>query len=276
MSEFVKNGNRIISKPSGFDYSLENGKVYDLLYDRFAEMSYLQENGSLNLPNKIYSTENEDNFINRIITSFNKTERNTTGVLLYGEKGTGKSICMKRIAEQSNLPIIVVNNEYPSWRLISFFKNFEQPVCVLFDELEKNANYWDTKKLLGFLDGIEKTCKKLVIFTCNDIDDLNENLFDRCSRIRYIREYSFKNNELIIKNILNDNDVNEEIQDYIFKNVKCLSVDNVYSIINEMKIFPDLSIEELLKYMNITESASGNKTDENNILDENHIFDAPF
>lgn len=276
MSEFIKTGDKIVCKPQGLDYQLEAGKVYDLCYDDYNNVSYLKENGELNLPNKLYTTDIDDNFINRVLVSHTNSSNNTTGVLLYGNKGTGKSICAKRIAKESNLPIIIVSdNYYASW-LIYFFKQFKQEVCIIFDELEKNMRYWDTRQILKFLDGIESTCKKLVLFTCNEIDNLDDNLFDRCSRIRYIREYTYDDNREIINLIAKERNISEKDLAYIYKTVKVLSIDNCISIFNEMEMFPTLPIEEIIKYMNITENSSGNKINENNILDENHIFDAPF
>lgn len=69
----------------------------------------------------------------------------------------------------------------------------------MFDEVEKNDYYWNTKDLLGFLDGVEATAKKLVLMTCNDTDGINDNFFDRCSRIRYFREYEANSNTAFIK-----------------------------------------------------------------------------
>src|SRR5574344_514880 len=105
MSEFIKNGDRIVTKPDGFDYNLIPGKVYNLNYDRYKEYSYIEEDGNLELPNKIYS---EDTFfIKRILDSFN-TDISNIGVLLSGLKGSGKSLTTKLVAKRSNLPILVV------------------------------------------------------------------------------------------------------------------------------------------------------------------------
>lgn len=254
MSEFIKSGNKIVCKPQGLDYQLEPGKVYDLCYDGYENISYLKENGELNLPNKLYTTDIDDNFVNRILVSYTNSSNNTTGVLLYGSKGTGKSICAKRIAKESNLPIIIVSDDYYTSQLIYFFKQFKQEVCIIFDELEKNQRYWDTRQILKFLDGIESTCKKLVLFTCNEIDNLDNNLFDRCSRIRYIREYTYDDNREIINLIAKERNISEKDLAYIYKTVEVLSIDNCISIFNEMEMFPTLSIEEIIKYMNITEN----------------------
>lgn len=50
MSEFIKFGNKIVTKPNGFDYDLVDGKVYNLKFERFGVGVYIEEDGSLNLP----------------------------------------------------------------------------------------------------------------------------------------------------------------------------------------------------------------------------------
>lgn len=57
MAEFIQIGEEIVPKPKldGISYDLVNGKVYDLLYDRFEDKSYLKENGELNMPKSFIS-----------------------------------------------------------------------------------------------------------------------------------------------------------------------------------------------------------------------------
>ena len=75
MAEFIKLGDKIISKPKGLDYELEHGKVYNLKYNRYEGMSYFEEDGSLNLPSKVYSTDEDKVFIKRVNTYFEKTDK---------------------------------------------------------------------------------------------------------------------------------------------------------------------------------------------------------
>jgi hypothetical protein len=157
MAEFIKIGNEITVKPKleGISYELINNKVYDLEYDRMQGRSYLKENGDLNMPKKLYELEEDNKFIKRVLNYFNsENSGKTTGILLAGTKGTGKTMLSKRIALESNLPIIIVANDYPANKLTSFFKHFTTPVVVMFDEIEKNSYWWETKDLLGFLDEV--------------------------------------------------------------------------------------------------------------------------
>ena len=200
-NEFIKIGEQIIVKPKGADYDLIPGKVYDLSWNRWEDSPIFKENGELNLPKKVYSTKTDDIFKKRIITYFNKANTNTTGVMLAGTKGTGKTVMAKILAKESGLPIIVVNPDYPEGKLIKFFKSFTTPVCVLFDEVEKN---FKTEYMLDFLDGVEKTAQKLVIMTCNDLSRVSQYMQDRCSRIRYLRRYSPDENAAFLPMLADD------------------------------------------------------------------------
>ena len=252
MSEFIKVGDKIVNKPNGFDYDLINGKVYNLKFDRFNVGAFFEEDGALNLPKKVYTTKDDDLFIKRVNTYFEKTNKLSTGVMLSGVKGTGKTVMAKIIAKNSGLPIIVVDEDFPTSRINDFFRKFSTPVVVIFDEVDK---HWDTEDLLGWLDGIQTNAKKLVLFTCNNEDRVNEYLQDRCSRVRYKRHFEPNDNTRFLKEILKDKGVaKDEIEatyKFIIDNFKLLSIDNILSFIDEKMSFPGMSNETILKDMNI-------------------------
>lgn len=259
MSEFIKVGEKIVNKPTGLDYDLINGKVYNLKWDRYNGMSYFEEDGLLSLPAKVYTTKSDDVFIKRINTYFQKTSKLSTGVMLSGIKGTGKTVMAKVIAKNSNLPIIVVDEDYPTGRINDFFRKFETPVTIIFDEVDK---HWDTENLLGWLDGVQANAKKLVLFTCNNEDRVNDYLKDRCSRVRYIRHFEANDNARFLREILRDKgiaeDKIEDIYTFIVNNFGLLSIDNILSFIDEKLLFPELSNEEIFNDMNIS-SKKGKK-----------------
>lgn len=252
-SEFIKLGENIVVKPKGSDYDLIPGQVYTLDFNRWTESDEFKETNNLNLPDKVYETSEDKLFKNRVISYFNTHPDKDTGVMLAGEKGTGKTILSKALALESKLPIIIINPDYPEHRLVHFFKGFTTPVCILIDEIEKN---FDTRKMLEFLDGVQKTSKKLIIMTCNNLEDTSEFLQDRCSRVRYLRKYKASDNLELI-NIIAD-DLNVKNKDKVVKFCKehlaLPSVDNINSLLNEIKDLEDTdcSIEQAAKYLNIT------------------------
>ena len=202
MSEFIKNGSSILTRPLGLDYDLIPGKVYNLKYMKgWSEYPYLEENGLLTLPKKVYNED--DLFISRVLNSFENGNNNNLGVLLAGLKGSGKSLTAKILAKKSNLPVLIVDSGFPSGELNSLFTKFTTPVCVIFDETDKNTRYCDTEQMLNFLDGIQTTAKKLVILTCNKTCELSDFILDRCSRIKYFKMYDGIS-LTIIKDIIKD------------------------------------------------------------------------
>ena len=250
-AEFVKSGNRILPKPNGTDYNLINGKAYDLKWDDWSDMAYLAENGELNLPSKIYELNEDKIFKKRVLNNFNNHE-NSIGVMLAGTKGTGKTMLAKVIAKESNLPIIIVDSQFPTTRLIGFFKQFSTPVCVIFDEIEKNFN---TGRMLDFLDGVEKTTKKLVLMTCNELDKVSEYLQDRCSRIRYVRKYGINDNLAFLPMLIENKEIKnaEIVRKFVEERFKLPSIDNMNAFLNEVKDLEDedISLDDIVKYMNI-------------------------
>lgn len=255
MANFIKNGNNIVPFPKGLEYELEPGKVYDLLIKEVwgEQVTRFTLNGKMNLPPKVYQTKKDKIFVNRVLKNFYSSEKNTTGVLLTGDKGTGKSVTAKILAKEAQLPIIVINSDTKEKYLEEFFKKFDQPVCILFDEVDKNFN---TQQMLTFLDGMHKTAKKLVIMTANNEDNLSNFIKNRCSRIRYYRHYNMLEDakeyaELICeaKGIKD----REEIVNFIIKNIKYPSIDNICSFIDEIIFTKEwkLSLKEVLEFMNI-------------------------
>lgn len=258
MNDFIKNGDKIVNKPAGLDYELISGKIYDLLWDAWDGYTYLKENGNFNLPKKIYEIEGDTKFMDRVLAYYNSDTNNSNlGILLSGTKGTGKTMLAKRIAIKSNLPVVVVDTSYPLKKISSFFKKINTSVCIIFDEIEKNEFNWPSTSLLEFLDGVQSTGKNIIIMTSNDTDELNDNLFDRCSRIRYWRKYNATLNENLIKTLIKDKQIKEV--DALLSTIskfKVQSFDNINCFLDEYKLClelnKDTTIEEIINEMNIT------------------------
>ena len=268
-TEFIKIGDRLVIKPNGADYDLIPGKVYDLSYDRYTGDDIFKENGELSLPSKVYTSKKDEFFKKRVLTYFNNAFTDTTGVMLAGTKGTGKTIMAKVLAKESNLPIIIVDPQYPEHRLIKYFKQISTPVCILFDEVDKS---FDTEKMLDFLDGLQKTSKKLVIMTCNNLHKVSEYLQDRCSRIRYLRKYTTDDNLEFLDVLINDMGIKnvEEVSKFCRENIKLLSMDNIVAFLNEVKMLEneDITLDEIISVMNIDHVQSKEESLKEEPIDE--------
>lgn len=274
MKEFVKVGNIITPQSQGLEYELEAGRCYYLKYDKYEDKSFLLRDGELTLPKKIYGGTGLEE---RILKSFNSSNK-SVGVLLEGLKGSGKTLFSKVLAKKSGLPIIIVDEEYPVQRAVEFFAKIEQPICLLFDELEKNTYFWRTDKLLKLLDGVQPGPKKLTIMTCNNIDNLDDNLKDRCSRIRYYIHYdglSLSSIQEIVNDVIENESNKNGLADKIFNSVKTKSYDNIISICKEINIFPDMLFEDIMSIMNIDgnyNSIQSNLNNSDNNIDVNKII----
>lgn len=255
---FIKVGDKIMFKPitDGLDYKLEAGKVYTIEMDRWSDEISLKQAPDFSMPSKLYETKEDDRFINKVLNYYNKSENGTTGVMLSGLKGSGKTITAKNIALKSNLPIILIDKGFrPSLFIKLFNRMADTEACFVFDEIDKLGEDYDDDYLLKILDGANTSGKKLVLCTCNDPDDVNEYLVDRCSRIRYWKEFGEMSTSMI-QNILEDklNDKSEikPLTDFISENFKVISFDNISSFVDEVNEYPTTSYEELFKDMNLS------------------------
>lgn len=257
-SKFLKVGNKIMCKPvtDGLDYELESGTVYTIDIDRYTDEIEFKIAPQLQMPFTLYSTETDTKFINKVLNYYKSTTDSTVGVMLSGLKGSGKTVMMKQIALQSKLPIILIDKSFHPSQLVKLFNLISNTeVCVLMDEVDKLGDDYDDNYLLRILDGINSSGKKLMIFTCNDEEGINEYLVDRCSRIRYWRRFDYMQPSMIsniLTDKLKDKDEVNVLTDFIVNNFDCISFDNVVSFVTEVNNNPDDTFEELFEDMNLS------------------------
>ena len=96
---------------------------------------FLTKRNDFKVTEKVYG--NHAVKVDKVLKSFSLADRNF-GLILSGQKGIGKSMFMRVLAEKANgmgYPVIVVNNYIPG--IDNFLGDIEQEVIVLFDEFEK-------------------------------------------------------------------------------------------------------------------------------------------
>jgi len=202
MTHFVRNGNNITVMADGaMDVSdrLTTGH-YAVRTDGFNNL-FLEQIKSFELPAKMYGDIEKTSA--RIIHTFN-SRPNNTGVLLVGEKGSGKTLLAKFISiscERNDIPTILINQQFGGEALNSLLSRIEQPCVVLFDEFEKTypggSDGDDSQEnLLTLLDGVYNT-KKLFILTCNNEYAIDQHMINRPGRIFYYKKFKGLDNSFI-------------------------------------------------------------------------------
>lgn len=257
-SKFLKVGNNIAFKRNteGIEYDLEPSTVYNVKYDDYMDELTLVKSPSLQLPKKVYVSDDNCNFTNKVLKHFNKSSDGITGVMLSGLKGSGKTVMLKSIAIDSKLPIILLDQSLHPRILTKLFNQLsDTEVCIIMDEIDKFGKNYDDSYLLKVMDGINSSGKKLMLFTCNDDSEVSRYLLDRCSRIRYWKEFDEMDKDLIkavIEDKLDDKKEAKPVFDFIQNSFGCISFDNICSFIDEVNENPNDTFEELFNDMNLS------------------------
>ncbi len=171
---------------------------------------------------KIYG--NHEVKVNKVLNSFSATDRNF-GIILSGQKGIGKSLFARILAEKClarGLAVIIVSQYIPG--IADFLSSIEQEVCVIFDEFEKTFGKTDDmdpqEEMLSLFDGIDSG-KKLFVVTCNEVNKLNSYLVNRPGRFHY--HFSITNPS------------EEEVREYMTDKILPQYSENIEKIVNFSK-----------------------------------------
>ena len=218
-----------------------------------------------------------DKFEDYVIKSFNESNK-SMGVLYLGLKGSGKTKRAHKLALDSGLPVLYLQDlsilNKSAWKDMvgtDIFNNF----VIFIDEYEKKLEEATTVALLEWLDGSSNN-KQLFILIGNEKanNKFSNPLLDRLSRVLWRKTFgSLKESEVIeLVNKLSIRDNKEETIESIIS-IPVLSLDNIIQIIEITNLFKDDSVEDVIAMLNI----EFNKYDEFYICDEfnNKISDYP-
>jgi SpoVK/Ycf46/Vps4 family AAA+-type ATPase len=190
MSYFLRNGNtwKVASEESMDLHGTLPAGNYTLKEDMFGN-KFLEMVDSFPEPSKLYGDTTKN--ATRILNTF--LDRPTsTGVMLNGEKGSGKTLLAKvlsiRAAAMHQIPTIIINQPWTGDAFNKFLQDIEQPCIVMFDEFEKVYDNEHQEAALTLLDGVFPS-KKLFIITCNDKWRVNEHMRNRPGRIYYMLDF---------------------------------------------------------------------------------------
>jgi SpoVK/Ycf46/Vps4 family AAA+-type ATPase len=176
-----------------------------------------------------------------MISTFMSRDK-STGVLLTGEKGSGKTMLSKNIcnelASKCGVPTIVINAPWHGDKFNTLIQSIQQPCVVLFDEFEKVYDSEQQQSMLTLLDGIYSS-KKLFVLTCNDKWRIDTHMRNRPGRIFYYMNFKGLD-ENFIREYCQDNLNNKEHID------KLVNIASVFSAFNFDML--KATVEEMNRY----------------------------
>lgn len=206
---------------------------------------------------KIYGKSKEK--VDKVLKSFKIIDRNF-GIILSGQKGIGKSLFAKVLAEaalKEGYPVLTVGAYAPG--INDFLSSIDQEVVVIFDEFEKNFipenkddNHDPQQDMLTLFDGLDGG-KKLFVITCNRVSDLNDYLKNRPGRFHYHFSLGNPTPEEITEYMIDKLD--QAYYDQIDKIIGfAKTVDITYDYLRAIafELNQGYSLEEALQDLNIT------------------------
>lgn len=212
----------------------------------------------MDLPSKIYG--DTDATAEKIISTY-KSRDKTTGVMLSGDKGSGKTLLTKVISSKlraAGIPTILVNVPFGE-KFSLLVQDIEQEVMFLLDEFEKNFDNGagEQDSILTLLDGTF-TSKKMFLFTSNNSGSLiNANLQDRPGRIFYWLRFNGLTMDMVrgfAEDRLDDKTQVDNIC-RVARAISSLTFDMMQALIEEMNRYKQTPLDAM-KMLNIPDCAA--------------------
>lgn len=230
-------------------------QTYNIVFNPQAGFSLVQTSDIV-VTEKVYGIHTAK--VDKVINSFKRSPRNL-GVILSGDKGIGKSLFAKMIAQKGiecGYPVIIVDTYIPG--IAAYLNELDQEAIILFDEYDKtfcggkdeDGNRLDpSTEMLTLFDGLSLG-KKLFIITCNNLRNLNDYLINRPGRFHYHFRFDYPDaaaiKEYLTDKHIADGEINKVIQ---FAHKINLNYDCLRAIAFELQTGDHF--EDIIKDLNI-------------------------
>lgn len=196
------------------------------------------------------------------IKSTSRVRDGVTGVLLIGDKGSGKTLLGKKVAfdmqRDDNQPVIILNKPLGGDRLGRFLQRLGRPVTLFLDEFEKVYDAEQQESILTVLDGVYPM-KLTVVLTANDGGRIMNPFIDRPGRVFYKLQYHGLGTEFVRDYAtakLNDQSQVGEMTRLAL--LVELNFDQLQALVEEMNRYGE-TVSEAIQFLNIS-MESGDKT----------------
>lgn len=213
---------------------------------------YLDDVEALTVPSEIFGA-NPQMRVDRIFKSFHDRPGKGTGVLLSGEKGSGKTLLCKmlaRTAMENNMPVILVETGFAGPSFSSFLTSLGRPCMVFWDEFDKlYPEHKQQQGLLSLLDGTS-VVRHLFVLTANV--GVTYYMKNRPGRVYYLYEYGALERDVIVeyvtKKLVHPNRVSEVID--TIGRFPDVNFDMMQAIVEESNRF-DEPATEVVRHINV-------------------------
>lgn len=213
---------------------------------------YLKRIESFEQPKKYYGDVKQRT--KRIIETY-KSRSKSTGVLLSGVPGSGKTLLAREVSMECatmGISTVIINEPYTGDKFSAFLASIDMECVVFFDEFEKVYDLEKQEEVLTIFDGTY-TQKKLFLVTVNDVNKLVSPFISRPGRLYYHFKYDGVDHAFMVQYV-NEHVINPEHREGLISLLGKLfvgaSFDSMSSIVEEMNRYNEPA-KDVMKYMNV-------------------------